>query len=126
MNTKVALRIALAITVALSAYIHADLYVSGYRYVHVIGLLFLVQAAAGFAVALLLLLGAPWTFYLASLGLATGSLGGFILSRTVGVFGFTEIGWQPAPQAAVSVGAELCTIVLAMIWLIPRARTLIR
>ncbi|MDT5327867.1 MAG: hypothetical protein QOF25_5019 [Mycobacterium sp.] len=43
---------------------------------------------------------------------SAGSLIAFSLSRTVGLFGFTERGWQPAPHAAISVGAELLTLVL--------------
>jgi hypothetical protein len=36
----------------------------------------------------------------------------FALSRTVGVFGFSERGWDPSPYAAVSVGAEAVTVLL--------------
>jgi hypothetical protein len=30
----------------------------------------------------------------------------------MGLFGFTERGWEPSPQAAVSVIAEVLTVVL--------------
>jgi len=35
----------------------------------------------------------------------------FALSSTVGLFGFAERGWNPSPQAAVSVIAEVLTVV---------------
>jgi hypothetical protein len=35
-----------------------------------------------------------------------------VLSRTVGLFGFIERGWEPSPQAALSVIAEVFTVVL--------------
>lgn len=33
-------------------------------------------------------------------------------TRTVGVFGFTERGWQPAPQSLISVLVEVATLIL--------------
>jgi hypothetical protein len=43
--------------------------------------------------------------------LYAGALVAFALSRTVGLFGFAERGWDPSPQAAVSVIAEVLTMV---------------
>ena len=40
------------------------------------------------------------------------ALAAFALSRTVGLFGFSERGWQPSPHAAVSVIAEVLTVAL--------------
>jgi len=106
------LRIGISASLAVSGYIHADLYRHGDRYISVVGPSFLLQAAASFAIAVLLLLGGPFLLRLAAAAVVGGALVGFVLSRTVGVFGFIEIGWQPAPQAAVSVVAEVATIVL--------------
>jgi hypothetical protein len=36
----------------------------------------------------------------------------FALSRTVGLFGFTERGWDPSPHAVISVAAEVLTVLL--------------
>ena len=33
----------------------------------------------------------------------------------MGLFGFTERGWEPSPQAAVSVIAEVFTVVLVAV-----------
>ena len=41
-----------------------------------------------------------------------GTLIAFALSRTMGLFGFTERGLEPSPQAALSVIAEVLTVVL--------------
>ena len=108
-----------AVTLAISGYIHAQLYLDGYRFIHAIGVMFLIQAAASFAVATLLLaaslLPAPALIQLVAAGAALGALGGFAASRTVGVFGFTERGFQPAPQALLSVLAEVATVLLLVL-----------
>ncbi|MFI6996002.1 hypothetical protein [Nocardia sp. NPDC050175] len=106
-------RAGISASLVVSGYIHADLYGNGYRYIHIIGPSFLLQAAASFALALLVLAG-PWSLRVAAAGLAVGALGAFVLSRTTGLFGFSEIGWEPAPQAALSVGAEVLTVVLCV------------
>lgn len=108
----VGLRVAIAATTAVSGYIHAQLYVSGYRFIHVVGVLFLLQASASFALAALVLVGGPLLLRLAAAGAAAGALGGFAASRTIGVFGFTERGWEPAPQSLISVLVEVGTLVL--------------
>lgn len=106
------IRIAAAAFLAVSGYLHAELYVHGYRVIPHIGTLFLIQASASFAVALLMPLTAYLPLRLAAAGLAAGALGGFVLSRTVGVLGFTERGWEPAPQALLSVLAEIAVLLL--------------
>ncbi|MFL6112134.1 MAG: hypothetical protein ACJ786_12380, partial [Catenulispora sp.] len=110
--TDVALRMAMAATLAISGYIHAQLYVTGYRFIHVIGVLFLLQASVSFALAALLPLGGPVLLRVAAGGAAAGALGGFLGSRTIGVFGFTERGWEPSPQSLISVLMEAATLLL--------------
>jgi hypothetical protein len=46
---------------------------------------------------------------------AAASLVAFALSRTVGLFGFTETGWQPKPYAMISVFAEILTVLLVAV-----------
>ncbi|MEU7061966.1 hypothetical protein [Streptomyces sp. NPDC046197] len=111
------LRLVTAATLAASGYIHAQLYIDGYRFIHIIGPLFLLQASASIALAALLLIGTPpLLLRIAAAGVALGALGGFTASRTVGVFGFTEHGLQPAPQAVLSLLAEIGTLLLLAIW----------
>ena len=106
------LRIGLAASLAASAASHAYLYVHGYHYIPTIGTGFLIQASVSFAVALLILIGGPGWLRWAAAGVAGGSLIAFTLSRTVGLFGFSERGWDPSPHAAISVGAEVLTVLL--------------
>jgi hypothetical protein len=105
-------RIAAAATCGLSGYLHAQLYVHGYRVIPYIGPMFLLQAAGALAVAVLMLATDSPILRLGAAGLAGGALVGFILSRTTGVLGFIEHGLDPAPQALLSVLAETTTLVL--------------
>jgi hypothetical protein len=110
--TSVLIRIGLATSLIASAYCHAYLYVHGYQHIPSIGTAFLVQASVSFAIAALILAGGPGWLSWAGAATAGGSLVAFALSRTVGVFGFSEQGWDPSPYAAVSVGAEAVTVLL--------------
>ena len=111
--TMLITRTGAAVGLTVSGYIHAELYVRGYRAIPNIGPMFLLQGAASFAVALLLLIGGPPVMLrLGAAALAAGALGGFVLSRTIGVLGFTERGLQPAPQSLISVLAEAATLIL--------------
>ncbi|MDT4924125.1 MAG: hypothetical protein QOG01_1838 [Pseudonocardiales bacterium] len=102
--TTVALRAGTSLTLAVSGLIHAELYVHGYRYVPTIGQAFLAQASVFVALAILIAVGGPrWLQWAASLG-ALGSLVAFALSRTVGIFGFVEHGWQPGMATAATTG----------------------
>jgi hypothetical protein len=98
-----ALRLAVALCLATAGFVHAQLYVRGYRAIPYVGSSFRWDAAASFALAILLLVGYPLILRLAAIALCFGGLGGFILSRTTGLFGFVERGLQPAPQAVISI-----------------------
>ena len=104
------IRLAMALTVATSGISHAYLYAHGYQHIPMIGPTFLVQAGVSFALALLILIGGPGWLQWAAAALASGALAAFALSRTVGLFGFSETGWQPSPHAAISVAAEALTV----------------
>ncbi len=106
------LRLGLAASLAVSAVSHAYLYVLGYQHIPIIGTAFLIQASILFALALLILVGGPGWLRWAAAAVAGGSLAAFVLSRTVGLFGFTELGWDPSPYAASSMVAEVLTVLL--------------
>jgi hypothetical protein len=108
-------RLAVALCLATGGYIHAQLYVRGYHAIPYIGTSFRWDAAASFAVAALLLVANPIVLRLAAAGLCLSGLGGFTVSRTIGLFGFTERGWQPAPQAQLSVLAWSAALALLVI-----------
>jgi hypothetical protein len=107
-------RLGLSVLLAVSGVIHAYLYVDGYRYIPTIGPAFLLQGSLFCALAVLILLGGPGWLTLGAGALSVGTLVAFALSRTVGLFGFSERGWAPSPYAAVSVIVEVLTVVLVV------------
>ncbi|MGH3763826.1 MAG: hypothetical protein ACRDS0_31930 [Pseudonocardiaceae bacterium] len=119
----VLLRVGAAGCLATSGVIHAQLYLNGYRVIPGIGPAFLAQASGSVAVALLLLITSAGVLRLAAAGLAAGALVGFIASRTIGVLGFIEYGFQPAPQALISVLVEIATLGLLAVALLDRTST---
>lgn len=110
--SNIAVRLGLAVSLTIAAACHAYLYVHGYQHIPKIGAAFMAQASLSFAIALLILAGGPAWLRWAGAAVAAGSLAGFALSRTVGLSGFSERGWEPAPYAVVSVCAEVLTVVL--------------
>lgn len=71
--------------------IHLDLYVTGYRHIPTVGTLFLLQVITAFVLALLALSLSRRTVSLAGAGFALSTLGGYIVSLWIGLFGFKEI-----------------------------------
>ena len=121
---KFLLRLALALSLAVSAASHAYLYIHGYQHIPMIGTAFLIQASVSCSLAVLIVAGGPWWLDWAAAAMAGGSLVAFALSRTIGLFGFSERGWDPSPHAAVTVAAEvLCVLLWAGGWVrLPRRR----
>jgi hypothetical protein len=120
---NIMIRAGFAVSLAISAYSHAYLYIHGYQHIPMIGTSFLIQASVSFAVAVLIALGGPAWLRWAAAAIAGGSLVAFAASRTVGIFGFSEQGWQPSPYAALSVGAEVVTVLVwagTVKWRLPR------
>lgn len=113
-----------AVLLAAAGFVHADLYLHGYRAIPLVGPAFLLQASGSFAIAVLLLVSNVLILRLAAAGLAAGALAGFVMSRTVGIGTFVERGFDPAPQALISVLLEVAVVVLlAAPWLVGRLRT---
>src|ERR1700760_4786951 len=77
--------------------IHLDLYVTGYRTIPTIGWLFLLQVIVAFGLGLAVLLGAVvplfagWLTAAAGAVFALATLGGYLLTLWIGLFGFTEV-----------------------------------
>jgi hypothetical protein len=119
---RLAVRIGIASTLAISGVIHAYLYIHGYQYIPTIGTAFLVQASVFCALGVLVAAGGPaWLRWAGGVS-SVAALIAFALSRTVGLSGFTEHGWNPAPQAALSVAAEALTVVLVAFAVLSRRR----
>src|SRR6266852_3431098 len=74
-----------------SGSIHLDLYLTGYRSIPTIGPLFLLQVIAAFALAVAIPVTRHWLAAAAGAGFAVSTLGGYLLSIWVGLFGFTEV-----------------------------------
>ncbi len=84
-------RIAGAGLLAATGAIHLDLYLTGYRSIPVIGWLFLLQVIAAFGLAAAVLASGSRLAAAAGAGFAISTLGGYLLSVWIGLFGFKEI-----------------------------------
>jgi hypothetical protein len=71
-----------------SGLIHLHLWDIAYRHVKTLDQLFLVQVIAALVLALALLVSRRLLVVLASLLLMAGTIAGFLLARSVGIFGF--------------------------------------
>jgi predicted lipoprotein with Yx(FWY)xxD motif len=88
---RLALRLAGAGLLIASGAIHLDLYVTGYRSIPVIGRLFLFQVIAAFVLAVVVLASGSRLAAAAGAGFAVATLGGYLLSVWIGLFGFKEV-----------------------------------
>ena len=73
-----------------SAAVHLILWLDGYRSIDVIGPAFLLNAVAGAVIAVLLVLWHHWIPAFLVTGFGASTLGAFVLSATVGLFGVNE------------------------------------
>jgi hypothetical protein len=114
------LRVGSGVSTAAAGAVHGYLYADGYRDIPTVGPAFLIQGSVLCGLAVLILVGGPTWLGLAAAVVAVGSLVAFAMSRTVGLFGFVETGWQPSPYAMLSVVAEALVVVLVVVVLIRR------
>lgn len=71
--------------------IHLDLYLTGYRAIPTIGPLFVLQTVAAFGLAVAVLATSGWAAAVLGAAFAVATLGGYLLSVWVGLFGFREV-----------------------------------
>jgi hypothetical protein len=114
------IQVVLALLVAAAGAIHLYLYFDYFHRVHVVGVLFLVNAAAGLLIGAVLLVRRDRLVLLAALGYAVGTLAGFVVSTTRGLFGYHEAFWGSWQVAAG--GIELAAAFLAALLLAASAR----
>jgi predicted lipoprotein with Yx(FWY)xxD motif len=74
-----------------TASMHLDLYLTGYRTIPTIGLLFLLQVIAGFALGAAVLVTGDRLVAAGGAVFALSTLGGYLLSVQFGLFGFREV-----------------------------------
>jgi hypothetical protein len=106
-----------------SGLIHLHLWDIAYRHVKTLDQLFLVQVAAALVLALALLVTRHLLVVLASLLLMAGTIVGFLLARSVGIFGF-KLTFSSGLANTVLI-IEIAAVILLAItgWLMRRADT---
>jgi predicted lipoprotein with Yx(FWY)xxD motif len=103
-----------------TAAIHLDLYLTGYRTIPTIGWLFLLQVISAFGLGAIVLVSDNRLASAAGAGFALATLGGYLLSLRIGLFGFREVRTAAGIVAAV---IEVVTFsALAAVVLHPRAQ----
>ena len=110
-NSEAAAGWTTALLVAAAGSIHLYLWFDYFHVVHVIGALFLVNAAAGLLIGAALLLRRNGLTLLAAGGFAVGTLAGFVISSRWGLFGYRETFWGSWQEAAG--GVALAAVVAA-------------
>jgi predicted lipoprotein with Yx(FWY)xxD motif len=118
------LGIAGAALLVASGAIHLDLYLTGYRTIPTIGPLFLLQVIAAFVLAAAILVTGNWLAAAAGAGFAVSTLGGYLLSLWVGLFGFTEVRTTAGIVAGIIDVAAFATLAVAAAPGLPRIRSL--
>jgi predicted lipoprotein with Yx(FWY)xxD motif len=109
------LRAAGAVLLAVSAGVHLDLYLTGYRTIPTIGWLFLLQVIAGFVLAAAVgVTGSPLAAA-AGAGFALSTLGGYLLSVWIGLFGFKEVRTTAGILAGVIEVAAFAALAMAAV-----------
>lgn len=114
-----ALMVLAALLVVSSGAIHFYLWDIAYRHVATLGPLFLLQGVSAVIVALALVVLRWGVVIVAALGLMIGTLIGFILVITTGLFGFKlgfVSGWATLTLVAESLATVVLVIAAAMLW----------
>jgi len=109
------LRISGALLLAVSAGIHLDLYLTGYRKIPTVGWLFLMQVIVGFVLTIAALVTRSRLAAAASAALALSTLGAYLLAVWIGLFGFKEIRTRAGIAAGLIEVAAFATLALAAV-----------
>jgi predicted lipoprotein with Yx(FWY)xxD motif len=112
---QLGLRISGALLLAVSAGIHLDLYLTGYRKIPTIGWLFLLQVIVGFMLTIAALVTRSRLAAAASAALALSTLGAYLLAVWIGLFGFKEIRTRAGIAAGLIEVAAFATLALAAV-----------
>jgi predicted lipoprotein with Yx(FWY)xxD motif len=112
---QLGLRISGAVLLAVSAGIHLDLYLTGYRKIPTIGWLFLMQVIVGFMLTIAALVTRSRLAAAASAALALSTLAAYLLAVWIGLFGFKEIRTRAGLAAGLIEVAAFATLALAAV-----------
>ena len=107
------MRLLAAAGALVSAAVHLKLWFDGTRDLDVVGPAFMVNAVAGVVIAVLLVTWRHWAPLLLAFGFGVSTLGAFVISTTVGLFG-VEASWSGFYTWAAAV-SEVVTIVAALL-----------
>jgi hypothetical protein len=102
-------RIVTAVAALVSAYVHLVLWLDYMRDVDVVGPAFLFNAVAGVVIAALLLAWRHWAPGFLAAGFGASTLGAFVLSTTVGLFGVNEQ-WTGGYVWAAAISEVVCIV----------------
>jgi len=94
--------------------IHLDLYLTGYRSIPTIGWLFLLQVISAYLLAVVIAVSRHRLAAAAGAAFALGTLGGYLLSLKVGLFGFTEVRTTAGIVAAIIDVAAFAALATAV------------
>jgi hypothetical protein len=110
------LRALTAAGVLVSGLVHLYLWVDGFRDVSVVGPLFLLNAVAGVVLAIAVMAWRHWIPLFVAAGFGASTLGAFVISATVGLFGVQEVFW--GTWQVIAAVAEIVAVVagLAALW----------
>ena len=124
---QIVLRVAGSGLLIATAAIHLDLYLTGYRTIPTIGWLFLLQVIAAFALGLAVLV-VPGRLVIpsrlaaaAGAGFALATLGGYLLTVWIGLFGFKEVRTTAGIAAGVVEVAAFLVLAALVLAPVPRA-----
>ena len=111
--------VAAAILMICSGLVHIHLWDIAYRHVATLGPLFIVQAIAALVFAVVLVVARVVVVALACIVLMLGTVVGFILADTVGIFGFTlpaVTGWAYEAIITELVSAVVLAVLVVRSW----------
>jgi predicted lipoprotein with Yx(FWY)xxD motif len=125
---RIILRVVGAGLLIATAAIHLDLYLTGYRTIPTIGWLFLLQVIAAFALGLAVLVIPPRLVTASRLAAAAGAgfalstLGGYLLTVWIGLFGFKEVRTTAGIVAGIVEVAAFAVLAALALAPAPQAR----
>jgi hypothetical protein len=107
------MRILAAVAVLVSAVVHLKLWFDGFRDIDVIGPAFMLNAVAGAVIAVLLVAWRHWIPLFLAVGFGASTLGAFVISATVGLFGVHEV-WTGGAVLTAAV-SEVVAILAGLV-----------
>lgn len=112
---RIILRLSGAALLVATGAIHLDLYLTGYRTLPTIGGLFLLQVVVAFGLGAIVLVSGSRLLAAAGAGFALSTLGGYLLTMWIGLFGFREVRTTAGIVAGViEIGAFAALAALAL------------